>query len=76
MTKYTKGDKLLLHSQNGHDYKIIIVNVNPYREPGTEYAVNTINDQGVSYYSVYGDWLFCGEELLDKCIMEEKGDEE
>lgn len=74
MAKYEEGDKLLLHSQDGHDYKITIENINPYREPGMVYAVDMVNDQGVSYYDIYGDWLFCGEDLLDMCVMDEESD--
>ncbi len=73
MTRLKQGDKLLLHSKDGHNYKIVIENINYYRPSGMIYAVNMINDCGISYFDIYGDYLFCGEDFISLC--EREGDE-
>lgn len=62
-SEYKVHDELILHSENGMDYKIVIVNINTLREPGMEYAVDMWDGNGV--YA--GDVLFVGKEFLDKC---------
>ena len=53
-------DKFVLHSANGKDYKITIVNVNDYRPPNQRYAVDVYNDQG--HYP--GDIMFIGDDFF------------
>lgn len=60
---YKVGDKLVLHSVNGHDYDVEIVNINEFRPPEEMYGVDIYDDQHV----YYGDVYFCGKEFLDKC---------
>lgn len=57
------GDKYILHSVNGMDYYIEIINVNEYREPSMRYACDVCDDNGV----YVGDVRFCGEGLLKNC---------
>lgn len=57
------GDKFILHSANGMDYKIEIVNVNDYREPSMRYACDVTDGNGVSN----DDVVFCGDDLINKC---------
>ena len=61
-TKYKEGDKLILHSVDGHDYAIEIVNVNPYRPPDMIYAVDVFLDG----HSQNDDVIFVPEEVLDE----------
>lgn len=62
---YKIGDKLVLHSRDGHDYKVEVVNVNDFRPPEERYGVDMWNDKGV----YYGDVYFCGEDFLNKCTL-------
>ena len=62
MTEYKIGDKLILHSMDGKDYEIEIVNINEYRPPEQKYGVDMYCN-GV----YYGDIYFCDEEFLNKC---------
>lgn len=57
------GDKYILHSSNGMDYKIEIVNVNSFREPSMKYGADIYDGNGV--YA--GDVTFFGDEFLSKC---------
>ena len=57
------GDKFILHSANGMDYKIEIVNVNYYREPSMWYACDVTDENGVSS----DDVIFCGDDVINKC---------
>lgn len=57
------GDKYILHSVNGMDYHIKIINVNEYREPSMRYACDVCDDNGV----YVDDVRFCGEGLLKNC---------
>lgn len=62
--KYKIGDHLVLHSQDGNDYYIKIVNINEFRPSTEKYAVDMyLND------IYYGDIYFCGDELLNKCEL-------
>ena len=57
------GDKYILHSNNGMDYSIEIVNVNNFREPSMKYGADIYDGNGV--YA--GDVTFFGDEFLSKC---------
>lgn len=59
------GDRFILHSENGKDYEIRVINVNEYREPGMECACDIFLDG----LSVNKDVWFCSEEFLlsEKC---------
>jgi len=60
-------DRLIFHSENGRDYIVEVCNVNDFREPSMKYAIDLINPNGVSYYELYGDWFFCGDDFINKC---------
>ena len=62
-----EGDKCILHSSNGMDYTIEIINVNYFRPPEMIYACDIIDGNGLGYYETYGDWYFCGDDFIDKC---------
>lgn len=64
MSNVKVGDKFILHSKDGHDYTIKIVNINRFREPDMKYALDVydLNGNGIS-----NDVVFCGDELLNKC---------
>ena len=55
------GDKFILHSSNGLDYKGEVVNFNNFREPGMEYAIDI---EG------YDDVCFVGEDFFIKNNLE------
>lgn len=57
------GDKFILHSENGMDYKIIIENVNDYREPSMRYAIDVEDGNGIHP----DDVMFVGDDFLSKC---------
>lgn len=57
------GDKYILHSSNGMDYNIEVVNVNDFREPSMKYGVDVYDGNGV--YA--GDVLFVGENFFNNC---------
>ena len=57
------GDKYILHSSNGMDYDIEVVNVSDYREPDMKYGVDVYDGNGI--YA--GDIMFVGESFLCKC---------
>ena len=40
------NDKFILHSENGKDYTIKVVNINTYRPPEQKYVVDVWDDQG------------------------------
>ena len=61
-TKYEEGDRLILHSKDGNDYEIEIVNVNPYRPSDMEYAV----DIYINGHLQNDDFIFVPEEVLDE----------
>ena len=60
-------DKFVLHSENGMDYEIEVVNVNEFREPSMKYACDIVDGNGVSYWEAYKDYYFCGDDFLSKC---------
>lgn len=57
------GDKYVLHSSNGMDYDIEVVNVNNFREPDMKYGVDVHDVNGI--YA--GDVMFVGESFLSQC---------
>ena len=61
-TKYKEGDRLILHSIDGNDYEIEIVNVNPYRPPDMIYAI----DISINGHPQNDDVIFVPEEVLDE----------
>ena len=65
------NDELILHSKNGKDYLIKIININEYRDPDMKYACDLMVD-GVWYTDAYGDYYFCGDEFIQQC--ERKGE--
>lgn len=57
------GDKYILHSTNGIDYSIKVVNVNEFREPSLKYGIDVYDGNG----TYTGDVIFVGEDFLSKC---------
>ncbi len=57
------GDRFILHSTNGLDYEIEIVNVNMYRPPDQIYAI----DMWLNGQEVYDDVIFVGDEFIGMC---------
>lgn len=57
------GDEFVLHSKNGMDYKISVVNINDFREPSMKYAIDMEDGNGVQSPDV----IFVGEEFFSKC---------
>lgn len=57
------GDKYILHSSNGMDYSIEVVNVNNYREPSMKYGIDVYDGNG----TYAGDVMFVGDDFLSKC---------
>lgn len=68
--KAKEGDILYLNSVDGNTYKIEVVSVNSCRPPEMKYAIDVTNPAGNSYYTVYGDFYFCGQDFIDKCVKE------
>ena len=60
------GDKYVLHSSNGMDYSIEIINVNDFRPPEQKYGVDVYDGNGV--YA--GDVIFIGDEFLNRRDVE------
>ena len=61
------NDEYVLHSSNGMDYKIIIVNINDYREPSMKYALDVWDGNGVSCGE---DVYFVGDDFFNKNNIE------
>ena len=61
------GDKYILHSSDGKDYNIEIVNVNHFREPGMEYACDVFDSNG---NSINDDVIFTGDDFFNKECVE------
>ena len=59
---YKIGEKFILHSDNGLDYDIEIVSINPCRPLEERYGVDMYCEG-----EYYGDVYFCGEDFLNKC---------
>ena len=62
------GDKYILHSSNGLDYDIEIVNINQFRPLDEIYAID-VYQGGIN---VYGDVIFVGDAFLNKCELVEE----
>lgn len=60
------GDKYILHSSNGMDYTIEVININDYRPSEEKYGVDVYDGNGV--YA--GDVIFIGDEFLNRCDVE------
>ena len=57
------GDNYILHSSNGMDYSIEVVNVNDFREPSMKYGIDMYDGNG----TYAGDVLFVGESFFSNC---------
>ena len=57
------GQKYILHSENGLDYDIEIVNINQFRPIDEIYAIDLYDCNG----TYAGDVIFVGDEFLSKC---------
>lgn len=57
------GDKYILHSKNGMDYNIEIININNYRDPSMKYGIDVYDKNGI--YA--GDVIFVDDDFLSKC---------
>lgn len=57
------GDKYILHSSNGMNYSIEIINVSDFREPSMKYGADVYDGNGV--YA--GDVMFFDDDFLCKC---------
>lgn len=60
------NDEFILHSKNGMDYKIIVVNINDFREPSMKYGLDVWDGNGV--YA--GDVLFVGDSFFSNNDIE------
>lgn len=61
--KYKERDEFILHSENGKDYKLCIININNCRPPDMIYALDVWDEDGTPFI----DEVFVGKEVLDKC---------
>ena len=57
------GDKYILHSSNGMDYSIEIININNYREQDMRYGAYVYDGNG----TYAGDVMFFSDEFLSQC---------
>ena len=57
-----KNDKFILHSSDGTDYRMEVVNINECREPSAKYGLDVYNADGV--YA--GDVMFFGDNFFEK----------
>lgn len=55
------GDKFILHSSDGLNYTIVIVNVNTFRPPDMTYACDVFNEKGLMCNQ---DLLFIGDDFF------------
>lgn len=58
------NDRLVLHSKNGIDYQIQIVNINWSRPPEWVFAMNMSDGGEKTYYDVYHDFYFNGIDFM------------
>ena len=56
------NDRFILHSENGHDYNITVVNINEFREPSMKYACDVYCEGN----HVGDDFMFVGDEFFEK----------
>lgn len=61
------GDKFILHSKNGLDYDIDVVNVNICRPLNEIYAI----DMWLNGQAIYDDVVFVGDEFIGMCEVAE-----
>lgn len=54
------SDKFVLHSSNGHDYRIEVININFCRPPDMVYAIDVWDDNDI----YMGDVQFVGENFF------------
>ena len=54
------NNKFVLHSSNGHDYRIEVVNINFFRPPDMVYAIDVWDDNNI----YMGDVQFVGEDFF------------
>lgn len=57
------GDRFILHSKNGLNYDIDVVNVNMCRPSNEIYAI----DMWLNGQEVYDDVVFVGDEFIGMC---------
>lgn len=57
------GDRYILHSINGLDYDVEVINVNEFREPSMKYGID-VYDCNCTYL---GEVIFVDDSFLDKC---------
>ena len=55
------GDHYILHSEDGHDYDIKIINVNEYRPPDMLYAADVYCNGKICY----NDLEFLGDSFFE-----------
>lgn len=55
------NDKFILHTTNGMDYRINVININKYRESSMKYACDIWDGNGV--YA--GDVSFVGDDFFN-----------
>jgi hypothetical protein len=60
------NDIFILHSDNGMDYNITVVNINEFREPNMKYACEVIDGNGVAF----DDFMFVGDEFFNSKKVE------
>lgn len=60
------GDKFILHSSNGMDYKIEVISDNDFRPPEERYGCDVYDGNGV--YA--GDVMFFGEDFFAQDCVE------
>ena len=61
------GQKYILHSENGLNYDIEIININHFREIDRIYAIDVYHKGA----NVYGDVMFVGDDFINKCELVE-----
>lgn len=61
MDKPKVGDHYILHSEDGNDYDIKIINVNEYRPPDMLYATNVYHNGK----NCYDDIVFLGDYFFE-----------
>ena len=66
-----EDDELVLHSKNGHDYRVVIANINRFRPPEEIYAVDVYDENG-THHSPNGDVAFVGEDFIKLCSYPDK----
>ena len=57
------GDEYILHSENGMDYNIKIVNINDFRPDDEKYSADVYDGNG----NYAGNVMFFGDDFLQKC---------